>query len=190
MALFGKFGKFIETGVKSGIDQITGASGARAAIQAGQIQADELRGAQDLFTPIIESGARQIPALEDSATAEGYGSSIGDIISSGALNPLIDERQRAATQVFASSGLRRSGERGRAAGDITADTVMQLENELNRRRQNLVGAGQQGAERSAQLSSMIGEVLAGGKLGAQQSRARGTKNIIGIGRNILGSIFG
>jgi hypothetical protein len=185
-----RYGRFVERGVTSGVDQITGQAGAEAATEAARIQADELGASRELYRPFIEAGAEQLPFLQDSATAEGYGSNIGDILYSGALDPLMAERQRAATAALSSAGLRRSGAAAVEAAKIPADLSMQIESELNRRRGAISQQGVQGANQYSNISQMIAEALAGGKLGAQQSRAQGTQNILDIGTSLFKGFSG
>jgi hypothetical protein len=176
---------------------------ADASRDAAKMQADYGQKVLDLYKPYVDAGANQLPELENSATLGGYGntlsqilgiaktpgpsgvgSSIGSILSpnrqtSGGnfLQPLIDARQQAATSYFAARGLRRSGAAGKAAADIPTDLALQIESELNRRRQAIAGAGQTGVQGSAGTLTGIGEALAAGRLGVAQAQAQGAQGI-------------
>lgn len=167
------------------IKGFTGQAGAEAALTAAELQAAEARAAREQFAPIIEAGIAQIPELARGATVGGFGENIGAILEGGALDPLIAQRQRAATAQLASTGLRRSGAATQAAADIPADLALQIEGELNRRRQSIAGQGQTGAGESSRLSSQIGQALAGGQLGAAQAQAQGSQNTAGV----IGTLF-
>ena len=163
----------------------SGQTGAEAAIEAGELQAAEARASREMFAPIIEAGIEQIPELARGATVEGFGQNIGDILNGGALDPLIAERQRASEAALSQAGLRRSGAAASEAARIPADLSLQIEGELNRRRQSIAGQGQTGAGASSGLSTQIGQALAGGQLGAAQSQAQGAQNTAGL----IGTLF-
>ena len=167
------------------IKGFTGQTGAEAALTAAELQAEEARASREMFRPIVEAGIEQIPALARGATAEGFGQNIGDILSGGALDPLIAQRQRSSEAALSKAGLRRSGAAASEAARIPADLSLQIENELNRRRQSIAGQGQTGAGASAGISSQIGRALAGGQLGAAQSQAQGAQNTAGL----IGTLF-
>ncbi len=167
---------------------------ARRQEEISERQAEPLHRYLDLLEPQIAAGQAQLPTLEGLATAEGYGGAIGEILQSQTLAPLIQERQRAADQALASRGLRRSGAAIQAAADIPTDLAMQIEGELNRRRQSISGLGQTGIQQSGNIAGQIGSILAGGQqaalqsqLGAAQAGIAGTGNLINLGANILGA---
>jgi hypothetical protein len=161
-------------------DAFSGKTGAEASKEAAQLQAEQFQKIYDLYKPFTEAGIAQLPQLAKDATAQGYGQNIGDILNTGALDPLIKQRQDAATNYFASRGLRRAGVAGKTAAQIPADLSMQIEQELERRRQSIAGLGQTGSQGSAGALQGIGSALAGGQLGAAQSSAQGAQNVVGI----------
>lgn len=170
------------------IDDWLGNTGADAANAAAQVQAQQFEKVFQLFKPYADTGAAMLPNTVADSTTAGYGKNIGDILNSGTLDPLIRERQDAATAYFAGRGLRRSGAAGRAAADIPADLAMSLESELARRRQGVVQTGLGGAQQAGGALTGIGQALGGGILGAQQAKTQGMQNIASIG-GILGGIF-
>lgn len=167
------------------IDDFSGKSGQEAAERAAQSQLGFHRESREMFRPIVEAGIAQLPALAESATAGGFGKNIGDILSGGSLDPLIQKRQQAADQQMASRGLRRSGGAIQQAANIPTDLAMQIEGELNRRRQSLAGQGQQGAGSSSSINTMMGDALAGSALAGQQATAQGSSNAMGLIRGLM-----
>lgn len=140
--------------------------------------ANIMRGSQEFFMPSFEAGQRQLPILEESATAEGFGSNIGDILSGGALDPLIAERQRAADAQMSARGLRRSGAAIEEAANIPAELGLQIEGELNRRRQQLHGGGQASGENLANINTMISQALTGQQISNQERKAASQGNML------------
>ncbi len=164
----------------------TGSKQSDAAQEAAGIQAGQYQQIIDMQKPFVDAGVAQLDPLADSATAQGYGQNIGDLLNGGALAPLIKERQDAATNYFAARGLRRSGAAGREAANIPTDLSMQIESELNRRRQSLAGVGQSGVNSSSGALEGIGASLAGGQLGAAQASTNGVNNMIKIASLFMG----
>jgi len=148
-------------------------------------RAARLEGLAPLLDPTIEAGQRQIPFLEESASAGGFGANIGDILSGGALDPLIAERQRASQAALSGAGLRRSGAAATEAARIPANLSLGIEQELNRRRENIASRGQAGIGTAINLQDVIGSIISGGTKGGLQARAAGLSNIIDIGSSAL-----
>lgn len=139
---------------------ILSGKGARdAAERASQRQIEFQRETRELFRPIVEAGIAEIPELSRSATAEGFGQNIGEILQGESFAPLVEQRERAAAQALSSAGLRRSGQRARAAAQIPTDLALQIEGELNRRRQSIAGQGQSGAGNIGNVNTMIGQIM-------------------------------
>ena len=186
MGLWSEFKEGVDTGfvglpsLRGLARSFSGEAGAEAALAAGETQANEARASRELFTPIVKAGIAQIPELARGATAEGFGQNIGDILGGGALDPLIAERQRASQAALSGAGIRRSGAAATEAANIPADLAMQIEGELNRRRQSIAGQGQTGAGEQSNLSTMMSQALAGGQLGAAQAQAQGGQNAAGL----------
>jgi len=163
------------------VDGITGQTAADAAKRSGYQQADQFNKIYDLYKPVADAGRAQLEPLSAGATAAGYGQNIGDILNSGALQPMIQDRQNAATSYMAAHGLRRSGAAVREAANIPSDLAMQIENELNRRRQSIAGIGQTGNAGASGALEGIGSSLAGGTLGQAQAQSQGIGNILQLG---------
>lgn len=165
---------------------ITGKTGADAALDAGRIQAAQQDKIIKLFQPFADAGTAMLPQYVSDSSVQGYGKNIGDIINSGALNSLIQQRQDAATSYMAARGLRRSGDAVRQAANIPADLTMQLEQELARRRAGVVNTGVGGIQGAASGLEGVGQALAAGKLGAAQAQAQGFQNLLSIGGILAG----
>jgi len=183
-AAIGGVGETIFQGFEEGRDIITG--GAEAA-------RGELR-------PFAQAGLGALPGLQAGATLGGFGQNIGDIFQSGALNPLIAQRQRSAESALGRAGLTRSGAAARSAADIPADLAFQLENLLFGRTAELAGLGQGAAGGIANIfgteSTNIANILqaqaeAQGStvLAQQQAQAAGQQQTGGLLGGLLGGIF-
>lgn len=157
-------------GLFSGLDDIlfgenspggflTGQRQSRLAQESAEAQLGFQEESREMFRPIVEAGIAQIDPLAQSATVEGFGANIGSILEGGALDPLIQERQRAADAQMSARGLRRSGAAIQQAADIPADLSLQIESELNRRRQSIAGQGQTGTQSTANINTMMGQIL-------------------------------
>lgn len=190
------FGLVDVGGIKRGVEDITGKTARRAVGEAADVQVDFQQQIFDLLSPniqtqqqISQAGLEQLPFLQAGATAEGFGLNIGDILSGGALDTLIAERQRASEASLSKRGLLGSGAAATAAAQIPADLALQIESELNRRRQSIAQQGQTGVVSGIQGAigglGGIGEARAGGILGDAQARAQGTANVIDIGKGFF-----
>lgn len=172
---------------KGFVDDITGKSAQDAIDEAAQTQAGFQNQILDLLRPTVEAGQAQLDPLAQSATLKGFGANIGDILSSGALDPVIAERQKASQAALAGAGLRRSSEAGRRAAQIPTDMAFSVEQELNRRRGNIAGLGERATGQTAGTLGNIGSILGQGILGGQQAGAAGTQNIMGLLGPLLGA---
>ena len=164
---------------------LSGTGPRKDAREAAQAQLEFQRETRGLFEPIVQAGIAQIPELASSATVEGFGSNIGDILNSGALNPLIQQRQRSADALVASRGLRRSGAAVQEAADIPADLALQIESELNRRRQSIAGQGQTGASNLGNVNTMMGQILGQNAATQAQIGQNTQQNALAIGGALL-----
>jgi hypothetical protein len=186
--LLGSLGANIITDpLEDGFKSITGQTAEDAFRDSSQSEASELRRIGSLFDPSADLGARQFPALEAGASAEGFGQNIGDLLTGGSLDTLISERQRASQAALSGAGIRRSGVAGTEAARIPADLALQIEGELNRRRQGLAQFGMQGLGQKAGFLSGAQSALTGGALAGQQARAQGVQNVIDVGGQIAGA---
>lgn len=164
----------------------------RSARDAEKDAANAQLSAQDqayaLFEPYANT-AEDIALSNRDATAAGFGQNIGDIFNSGALDPLISERQDASTNYMASRGLRRSGAAVSQAAEIPTDLAFALEQELSNRRASNVGRGYSATSNMANIRTGQGLTSAEGILGAQSAQAAGTANIINTGLDIGKALF-
>ncbi len=142
---------------------------------------------REMFRPIVDAGIAQLPALGQSATAEGFGQNLGSILQGGALDPLIAQKQKAAEHYMASKGLRRSGAAVREAGKIPADMALMVENELNRRRQSIAGQGQSGAGNMGNINTMMGQILGRSSSDQAAIATQGQQNAVSLGTAAIGA---
>jgi hypothetical protein len=101
--------------------------------------------------PFSQAGINALPGLEQGSTLEGFGGGLSDIFNSSAIQPLIQDRMRAANSAFGSAGLTRSGGAIQAAADIPTELAMQIEQMLNERQTGLAGLGFGADSLSAEL---------------------------------------
>ena len=155
---FGKVGQALGINTDAQEKAIARAGGA----QVGRIEEGiaGIRGAQEAtfgeLQPFAEAGRTALPGLVSGATLPGFGQNISDIFSSGALDPLVSERQRAATGQLAQAGLTRSGQAAQTAADIPAELAFQIESLLSGRQQQLAGFGQTAATNLSELEKLAG----------------------------------
>jgi len=183
-------------------------SGSRAAEEANRLSQqgiDELRRQFDVtqanVDPFIQAGIGQLGALEEGATAEGFGARLARIFSSGALDPLIEERTRAAQGQLAAGGLTRSGTALQEISAIPQDLGLAIESLLTGRSANLVGGGQNaalglggiGGQSSANIASLLsgqGANLISGAQQDAQSRGGFFSDVLGFAGTIGGGVLG
>ena len=170
------------------IDRISGKDAEEATKEAADAQVGFQQQIMDLLRPQVEFGQEQLPALGASSTVEGFGQNIGDILSGGALDPLIAEQQRAGRAEMSHLGLRRSSGNVKRAAQLPSSVAFNIESELNRRRQANAGIGQTGLTGTAGALGESGRAVAGGILGGAGARAQGTQNIIGLLGGIAGGL--
>lgn len=182
-------GSFIKKGVSSLFGNISGQKAGKAIDKSTNQQVQYLNRILDMNRPFVDASVAQLAPMAEDATVSGFGENIGDILNSGSFDMLRQQRQRSATQAFANAGLRRAGAAGRGAADIDTDLAMMIEQELNRRRSGLLGAGQNAMASSAGALGNIGSTLASGTLGKAEAKAGGFENIMKIGGSLLSSIF-
>lgn len=178
----------IFSGIKDSWDDFRGATGAKAAQQAAQVQSDAYGQVGESYQPMVDFGMQAMPGLTAGATAGGMGGEIGSIMSGQGFGALVNERQRAADAQLAGAGLRRSGAAAQTAANIPASLAMQMEQELNRRRQSNMGYGMQGLQ--GQNSAILGGAGAdaSGLLGAAQARSQGLGNVMNLAGQVGGAL--
>lgn len=160
----------------------------RAAQGAADVQSQQFQQIADLYRPFAEFGQQQLPQLAASATPEGLGQNLLDLSESGALQPLIDERQRASQQALASTGLRRSGAAAREAANIPSSALLGIENLLSGRQQQAVNVGLGGVQGVSGALQGLGQSQASGMLGAEAGRQQGFQNLLNLGGSVA-SLF-
>lgn len=145
--------------------------------------------------PFIQAGTRALPGVEAASTVEGFGANLSEIFSSGALQPLIDERTRAAQGQLSAGGLTRSGKGVQDIANISSDLGLQIEQLLSGRQQNLAtggvgsalqlgGLGARAAEAQSPLFQQIGQAQSSGSLMDAATRQRQ----IGSAVDIVGTV--
>lgn len=140
-----------------GKDSDAGVRGAEEANILSQQGIDELRRqfgeTQADVDPFIQAGIAQLPALQAGATPGGFGANLQAIFGSGALDPLVEERTRAAQGALASAGLTRSGTAIQELSAIPQELGLNIENLLFNRQAGLAGGGQSAALNLGQLGA-------------------------------------
>lgn len=137
---------------------------------------------QENVDPFIQAGQGALPDVQQGATAGGFGQRLQDIFSGGALDPLLEERTRAAQGQFAAGGLTRSGAGVRGVADISSQLGFDIEQLLFGRQQGLAGQGvnsalqlgslgQGSAQGQANLFSNTGAARSSGSLLDAQTKA-------------------
>ncbi len=129
-------------------------AGSRAA--AAQVAGKE-RGIETLtqeLSPFRDAGLQGLEAFQQGSTAQGFGANLQELLSGGALQPLIAERGRAVQGQLSAGGLTRSGAGLQAAAAVPTDLALQIEQMLSGRQGGL-------AETGFQAASGIGGGVAG-----------------------------
>jgi hypothetical protein len=159
-------------------------AGSRAAgeMVAGKEQAIETLMRE--LSPFREAGIGALPALQQGATAGGFGQNIAALLAGGAIQPLIDERFRTVQNQSAAGGLTRSGAGLQAAAAAPTDLLLQIEQMLNQRQSGLVQGGQQAATTLGtgvgNFQAGIGQDIGQGILADQQAKAGQQEQLFNI----------
>lgn len=178
-------------------------SGQRAAertLAAAQTNAELFRQfadvSQENLQPFLDLASRTLPALEAGATPQGFFAELRGLtpLAEQIADPIIEEQTEELDAFLASRGLSRSGAAIQKATDIqeAADlsALLQLQNLLTGRRQQVVGqgagTGTQLAGLGAQAGEMLGDIQRQGILSSQQALAQGQQNLLGLGGAISG----
>lgn len=181
-----------------------GRGAAEGQIEASQSAADISRRFFDIsqanLQPFLDLSNQQLAGLQASATP-GQAFDIAQTLRPAAEEitaPILQERLRELGAGLGARGLTRSGFAGTAAADIQEDLdlslLLQLQSQFTQRRQAVAGQGQQAGSVLSQLGQRSGEdianILSEGVLGAQQTQAAGTQNLLGLagfGASFLGN---
>lgn len=157
-----------------------------------------LESAEQRALPFLEPLAGVVPGLvpqiQQSATLEGFGGNISDILSSQAFQPLIDARRKESQSQLASAGLTRSNVAAETAAALPAELAFSIENLLSGRQSSLLDAGTGAGVNVANL--LRGSAQDIGNIITQQGAAQ-SQNIIGQqqlkqarNQNIAGPLLG
>ncbi|PCJ24091.1 MAG: hypothetical protein COA96_10120 [SAR86 cluster bacterium] len=172
-----------------------GASAAGAANRGIGQGIDELRNqfnaTRQSFQPFIDVGQQALGGVQQASTVGGLGERLGAIFGGGALDPLIDERTRAAQGQLASTGLSRSGTALETIAGIPQELGLMIEQLLAGREQQLSGQGFQAVRDVGQFGANTAQGIAGsrtqqgqnissGILADAQSDAAGFGNLINL----------
>lgn len=100
---------------------------------------------QGNINPFIQAGQGQLDSLTQGASIGGFGDRLRELMTGGALDPLIESRTRAAQGQLAAGGLTRSGTALQEISAIPQNLFLQIENLLTGRSQGLANQGQSAA---------------------------------------------
>lgn len=145
-----QLGVFDEGGILGAPSQAGSRAGAAQA--AGKQQGIETLTRE--LSPFRDAGLQGLEGILQGSTAQGFGANLQELLSGGALQPLVAERGRAVQGQLAAGGLTRSGAGLQAAAAVPTDLALQIEQMLNQRQGGL-------AETGFQAASGIGGGVAG-----------------------------
>jgi len=142
-----------------------------------------------------------VPQIEQSATLEGFGQNISDILSSQAFDPLLDARRKEAQSQLASAGLTRSNVAAEKAAALPAELAFSIEDLLSGRQGSLLNAGsgagvnianllRGGAQDIGNIITQQGAAQSQGILGEQQLEQARNQNLLGLGGAAFGAAGG
>ena len=153
--------------------------------------------------PFIEAGLGALGDVVGGSGLEGFGESLRQIFSGGALDPLIDERTDAVQKQLAAGGLTRSGTGVREIANIPTQLGFDIESLLFGRKKglsdtginaglNLGNLGTQSASGIANLFQDTGRARSQGIITDQQAKAGGIEqagSVISTALPIIASFF-
>jgi len=151
--------------------------------------------AQTNVDPFIQAGQGALPDVQEGATIEGLGERLNRIFSGEAFGGLIEQRERAGTNLAAAGGNLRSGKGILDAANIPTELGLMLEQILSGRSQQLAGQGLQGGLELGSLGQQAGANVA--NLFSQTGTARSSGIItdaqaksaaIGQGLEVAGTV--
>ena len=172
----------------------------KTAEQSAAEQARQFDQAQANIQPFLSASTEQIPRLQQDATTEGMIANLLGIRESipQAFGQVIDARGQAAQDAAAKAGLSLPqsaiDEISQLPPDVQNALVFDLEQELNRRSQEIFAPGTttgiEFGRLGAQAAGGIGNTLTQGLFSAQQARSAGQENLATIGGGIAGLLSG
>lgn len=148
--------------------------------------------------PFFGAGIRNLANTERNSTLGGFADKLKKIFGSGALDPLVEERTRAAQGQLAAGGLTRSGTALETIADIPTELGLAIEQLLSGRQGGLTDLGFNSAQllgnfgqnSASQINSNLGQQgqnTASGGLGKAQAGAAFTNSALGLGGAFLGA---
>lgn len=169
------------------------AGGNNAFTNAADVQVNALENAIPLFQPFLDSGLFGLNNLQQGATPRGLDQILSQIMGTDTFGSLVDERTRSVEGLLSSGGLSRSGAAIEQGAAIPTDIALALQGILSGNNQALANFGFGGASEIGSLTTQVGQAIASGILGQEQSRATSkaasqtnTSNLIGAG---IGALF-
>jgi len=105
------------------------------------------------FQPFLDAGLGGLQQQQQASTLGGLGDRLADIFGSGALDPLIAERTRAAQGQLAAGGLTRSGTAVQEIAGIPQELGFAIEQLLAGRQGDLANTGFTATQNLAQIGS-------------------------------------
>lgn len=180
-----------------------GAGAAKSTVETAEQSAGEQRRqfdiAQENIDPFLQASTAQIPRLQQDATIEGMIANLLGVRESipQAFGQVIDARGQAAQDAASRAGLSLPqstiDEISQLPPDVQNALVFDLEQELNRRSQEIFAPGTttgiEFARLGANAAGGIGNTLTQGLFAAQEARSAGAENLATVGGGIAG-LFG
>lgn len=178
---------------------------AAAQTEAQQRAIDEMKRqfgiTQENIDPFIQAGTAALPQFAANTTVGGLDQQLGQIFGSENFQNLRDERTTALQGQLGAAGLTRSGTALQEAANVPTQLGFDIENLLSGRTSALTGLGQEsalglgglGQQNSGAIAGLLqgqGQSQAQGILGAQQAKAGGFGNLLGLGSFLGGTDFG
>lgn len=147
---------------------------------------------QKTVAPFLNAGRAGLSSIQESATLDGLGDTLGRIFNGSQLDPLIEERTRAAQGQLAAGGLTRSGTALETVAAIPQELGLQIEQLLQGRQAGLADLGFNSAQllgnfgqnSASSINSNLsqqGQNTASGILGKAQAQAGFTQGLLGLG---------
>ena len=165
---------------------------ARANAKAIDEQRRQFEATKALLNPFVTAGTDMLPGFTESATLGGFGANINEILNSGVLDPLRDARFEAINTQLGKGGMLNSGRRATAIANDLTDFTLGIEQLLNGRQGNIVGAGQNAAAglggfgqnmatNVGNLQQATGQAYASGSLADDQAKTAWINQLLGLG---------
>ena len=173
-------------------------SGARAASAANKKVEEAIAELQSQFSqtqgtfqPFVDVASQGLAGNVQAASVGGLGERLGEIFGSGALDPLIAERTRAAQGQLAAGGLTRSGTAVQEIAGIPQELGFAIEQLLAGRQEGLTNlgftatqnVGQLGAAKAGGVAANLtqqGQNTSSGILADAQARAAGIGQAVNL----------